>query len=334
MVPDARVLERASRALASLPPVNHALAYGSAVLADAVVAAARAPALDLLLAVDDPAAWHEMNMRKNPSHYASHVRLAGARAIGAVSRAVGVDAHYNAALADDRGRGYKYGVIATADAVDDLRRWKYLFIAGRMHKPHVTMVASEAVRAAQVANVEFASRAALLTLPETFTELEFVRALVRLSYDGDVRFVFAAEDPQKVERIANGNVAATRSMYSGTLSEAFGEYVNASAVDGGLWRQDKSANAMRAHIAGLPSNVLARLVVKGERFGASGRDDDFASKGDAERVASAVRQRMREIVRVSSARQAFAALLSTSPLKVLAYLGAKFFKSTASRLER
>jgi len=322
---DARALERAAGVLAALPPVEHAIAYGSAILADAVAASPSAPALDVLLTVRDPVAWHEANMRENPSHYAPQMRLVGARGTDAVSRAVGVGAHYNAALADNRGRGYKYGVVGTSAAVEDLTTWKYLFVAGRMHKPHVTLVASEAMLAAQKENAAFACRAALLTLPETFSELEFIRALVRLSYDGDIRFMFAAEDARKVERIASGNAEETRAMYEETLRGAFfRDVVCASSTSGGAWTQDKSLDVTRAHVAGLPANVragLPRLDGDEDALGAASRSD-------------AVSQRIRDIVRVSSTRQALAAFLSTSPSKALAYVGAKFFKSAASRFGR
>ena len=329
---DARALERATGVLAALPPVEHAIAYGSAVLADAVAASSSAPALDVLLTVRDPVAWHETNMRANPSHYAPQMRLVGARGTDAVSRAVGVGAHYNAALADNRGRGYKYGVVGTSAAVEDLTTWKYLFFAGRMHKPHVTLVASEAMLAAQKENVAFACRAALLLLPETFSELEFIRALVRLSYDGDIRFLFAAEDARKIERIASGNVEETRSMYEETLRVAFRDTVCVSQTLGGTWTQDKSVEVLRSHAAGLPVNVLAGLSssrVDGSSIGDARRSNVAV---DAQR--DAVRRRIRDIVRVSSTRQAFAALLSTSPLKAMAYVGAKFVKSAASRFGR
>ena len=72
------------------------------------------------------------------------------------------------------------------------------------YKPHETVRACDAGDAAR-GEQRGSGDAALLTLPESFTELEFHRAIVRLSYDGDVRFLFAAEDESKVERIARSN---------------------------------------------------------------------------------------------------------------------------------
>ena len=96
--------------------------------------------------------------------------------------------------------------MSVDDCVKDLEVWNHLFVAGRLHKPHETVRACDAVTRGAGQRAAAQRRiAALLTLPESFTELEFHRAIVRLSYDGDVRFLFAAEDESKVERIARSN---------------------------------------------------------------------------------------------------------------------------------
>ena len=59
-------------------------------------------ALDVLVAVRDPAAWHDANAARNPSHYAWHARLGGGRAIHGAATTLGADAHYNARLRDER----------------------------------------------------------------------------------------------------------------------------------------------------------------------------------------------------------------------------------------
>ena len=309
---NARARERIAGVLAALPPVEHALAYGSAVLADASVAGPER-ALDVLVAVRDPAAWHDANATRNPSHYAWHARLGGGRAIHGAATTLGADAHYNARLRDERGRAYKYGVVDVRDVVDDLERWKHLFVAERMHKPHETARACAAIVNAQARNARSAANAALLTLPETFSELDFHRAIVRLSYDGDVRFAFAAEDGLKIERIARSNGEAMREMYEDVVRELKGVETSAST-----WRQDKSPEATRERIDALPATVTTMLnrVEVGD---------------DAERVGDAVRACLRRIVRASTLRQAVAGLLTTSPMKTLAYVGAKFFKAASSR---
>jgi translocator assembly and maintenance protein 41 len=89
----------------------------------------------------------------------------------------------------------------------------------------------------------------------------------------------------------------------------------------------------------MPSTVLAMLA-KASRVpaGASaeeiGRAVASACEEDPSRAANAVATCMRQIVRISTVRQALAGFLSTSPSKTVAYVGAKVFKSIASRLER
>lgn len=321
-------------ALSNAPECEHVLAYGSAVLRAASVTNTKS-ALDILCVVENVQEWHETNVHRNPSHYASQMRVIGSQGIVKVSRVVGCGTHYNARLFDARGEPFKYGVASVEDVVRDLERWEYLFVAGRMQKPHETMLTSAAVRDAQRVNVRNAANAALLTLPESFSELDFHRALVRLSYDGDVRFLFAAEDDKKVERIASANGDAMRDMYADTVTE-LGDALDASSS---TWWQDKSPSALRARLEALPVTVRAMMsaatrVRVGEGVESSKRwaaDVCAALSDDQERVGSTTRACLRQIVRTSSLRQAVAGLLGTSPTKTVAYVGAKFYKSARSR---
>jgi translocator assembly and maintenance protein 41 len=85
-----------------------------------------------------------------------------------------------------------------------------------------------------------------------------------------------------------------------------------------VWRQDKSPEATRARVDALPSTVATML---------RGVDAD----DDAERVGDAVRACLKRIVRASTLRQAVAGLVTTSPMRTLAYVGAKFYKAARSR---
>ena len=69
-----QLAERIAGVVGGLPAVEHAVAYGSAVLTNASFADSSA-ALDVLVAVSDPVKWHEENMRVNPSHYAMQMRM-------------------------------------------------------------------------------------------------------------------------------------------------------------------------------------------------------------------------------------------------------------------
>jgi translocator assembly and maintenance protein 41 len=216
-----------------------------------------------------------------------------------------------------------------------LEVWNHLFVAGRLHKPHETVRACDAVTRAQARNARSAGNAALLTLPESFTELEFHRAIVRLSYDGDVRFLFAAEDESKVERIARSNGEGLREAYEDVVRELLdASVVNVRST--GAWSQDVSPETLRGRVKTLPDTVMAMLRnvrrLDASADAAAVAESVCASVGDdPERVGGAVRACVRQIVRASTLRQAVAGLLSTSPLKTIAYVGAKFVKSAQSR---
>ena len=52
--------------------------------------------------------------------------------------------------------------------LDDLGGWRHLYVAGRMHKPVVTLTQHQGVAQRQEANVRAATATALLLLPRQF----------------------------------------------------------------------------------------------------------------------------------------------------------------------
>lgn len=103
-------------------------------------AAEAPPMVDFVVAVADPAAWHEENMALNPCHYAGIGRL-GSSVAALVQEAYGAGVYYNtmvplpAAARGAPGQLMKYGVISLHALVDDLLHWRSMYISGRMHKP-------------------------------------------------------------------------------------------------------------------------------------------------------------------------------------------------------
>jgi translocator assembly and maintenance protein 41 len=75
----------------------------------------------------------------------------------------------------------KYG-ITTVDS--DLLNWNTLYLAGRMHKPLRIIKDDARVRLTQQVNLVSAVRAALLTLPEDFSETELFERIADISYAG------------------------------------------------------------------------------------------------------------------------------------------------------
>ena len=205
--------------------------------------------IDAIVAVDNPLSWHESNMRANRSHYSPLARVCGPATVAHVAGTGGV--YFNAMVPVPKaaggpgagsGRLWKYGVVAEAALIEDLVSWRWLYLAGRLHKP-VRWVAtgSPALRAAARENLRHALRAALLQLPAAFTAEQLFARIAGLSYTGDFRMVFG-ENPNKVADIVAASAAPLYALYLPLLHAHFPTVTGysagaiaspASAVDSG-----------------------------------------------------------------------------------------------------
>jgi hypothetical protein len=106
----------------------------------------------------------------------------------------------------------KYGVVEEQALNEELTGWRQMFLAGRMHKPVLTLCHSPQVEAAQAANLRSALSTALLLLPSRFSSEALLTSICSLSYDGDIRMGLA-EDAKKVQRIVSGSWQGLEDMY-------------------------------------------------------------------------------------------------------------------------
>lgn len=277
--------------LAAFPKVAFAFTYGSGVFRQASYSAADQPMIDCVFAVDDPVSWHRENYEINPAHY-SFLAAAGPRLCAAIQTGFGSRMYYNTqvplplAARGAAGQLMKYGVVATSDLVDDLRTWRFLYAAGRMHKP-VNVIESRAdVAAAATANHRAAAAAALLSLPARFSAWDLYVRIAGLSYAGDFRMAFG-EHPDKVANIVTGSAAHFHALYRPLLldcgggglrqvsSPPLGDALSGLAVESGpaaaaavavlratTWEQDTSIAARLAAAHTLPLHV--QLIGGGE----------------------------------------------------------------------
>lgn len=179
--------------------------------------------------------WHAENLAAHPHHYAPLLRTLGPAAVARFQQ-LGPGLYYNPhVLLETRGGGTleaKYGVITAEAMLKDLLNWNWLYLAGRMHKPCVlepygcTGELEKALSTAVATNRQAAlSAAVLLAGWETnqrgkLSLWSLWKALVRLSYDGDVR-VGVAEDPKKVSNIVSAQadeLLETYTSYAESLS--------------------------------------------------------------------------------------------------------------------
>ena len=207
--------------LAAFPPVAYAFTYGSGVFRQASYSQIDRPMVDCVFAVDDPLEWHRANMASNPSHY-SFLAAGGPRIVTAVQESFGSRMYYNTHVPLPLGaRGapgqlMKYGVVSSANLLDDLHTWSFLYAAGRMHKPVHTLVARPDISAAATANLSAAASAALLSLPASFSAWDLYLRIAGLSYAGDFRMTFG-EHPDKVANIVSGSAVHFHVLYSPLL---------------------------------------------------------------------------------------------------------------------
>jgi len=122
-----------------------------------------------------------------------------------------------------------------------------------MHKPIRIIKDDPRVRLAQQVNLTSAIRAALLTLPEKFTETDLFERIAGISYGGDIRMVLPAENRNKVGNIVQKQGPQFKELY----------YRLVTGLPGVYWKnhctsimQDTSPNARLAHLRKLPSGLL------------------------------------------------------------------------------
>lgn len=259
------------------PATRMGFAYGSGVFSQVAVGdvkeKAKRPMIDMVFAVDDPVAWHTENIERNRSHYsfiASPI-YGGARRVASLQDTA-ARVWYNAMVpvpspwGDGENHMMKYGVISHRALVDDLQTWSSFYISGRMQKPVAmidgfgihgrTVRASgtkseteddELFRAAEQ-NLKCALAAALLTLPEKFSEQTLYEKIAGLSYAGDFRMSIA-ENPEKVKNLVRngGSPARFQKLYRRTISSMPFKLRGLDRVYEGN-RADNSSNALSSEV--------------------------------------------------------------------------------------
>lgn len=214
------------------------------------------PMIDFIVGVNDPCEWHKQNLKLNSKHYAYLMRTLGPSAISWVQDQ-GQRVYYHPYVPIDpsiRSCNHdsipmmKYGVMSNDAILEDLIHWKSLFISGRLHKPVKHVIEKEAafdstvnknispsnalslpdkngvyrnvtIEDIRYRNDKCALYAALLLLPEHFTEEQLYVTIAGLSYMSDLRFKFGAEAPDKVTAIVQGNIDGFRLKYASVINE-------------------------------------------------------------------------------------------------------------------
>ncbi|EOD29853.1 putative Mmp 37, mitochondrial import protein [Emiliania huxleyi CCMP1516] len=295
---------------ADFPHFEHAFVYGSALVAPA---SGSIPMTDLVFAVREAEAWHALNLEKHAAHY-SPLGMLGPRAVAAVQERAGAGVYYNAYV-PWRGRRIKYGVVSVSALLDDLRCWRSLYLAGRMHKP-VQTVKSDPLAAE--ANLASAAAAALLMQPP---EGALLRDICSLSYTGDPR------QASRPSELTATHLETLRRMTPATERLGAFSRPGAPALRAGGARRDAAALvAVRRCAIGSrgerPGKALRFAVHAAERLYA---EAGGAQEGAA-RLGEAVRASLGRLVSRSSTPQTVKGFLTGGAVTTARYVGAKLAK--------
>ncbi|KAG2763421.1 hypothetical protein JG687_00005529 [Phytophthora cactorum] len=307
---------------ASFPRVAFTMAYGSGVFQQKNHDAS-ASMVDLVFAVDDPQAWHEQNIERNPQHY-SMLKYLGAANVAAFQEKFGAGVYYNT-LVPLTGkllgtRLIKYGIVSTQTLCEDLMTWRTLYLSGRMHKPVSILATSEDIQEASSMNLSHALNYALLCLPEKFSEHDLYMKIAGISYLGDFRMTFG-ENPKKVRNIVDGNLKSFRELYQHKIQNS--PFVSRSISDSDVLLANSSDLKVRQTIVeALPCNVLKRLAAKSHATDAF--NHQAVTKKQLQRVIAS-------IVFRSSRSQSIKGIATAGGIKSIVYVAQKLQRTYFKR---
>ena len=318
--------------------IIHSFGYGSGVFAQQDIRhhyvnstkSADVPMLDLIFVVANSKEWHANNLIMNEEHYSSIPKAVGPEFIDRIQKYGSGKVYFNPLVtlsvnstSEPRSKvkqDIKYGVVEKSDLLDDLLQWKYLYIAGRLHKPTVLIRKDDEIIEAQHQNIDSALSAALLlkssraNFEEKLSFSELFETIANISYAGDPRMKVRGEDPNKVSKLVNspGQMQRWHELYTNTIESLERRgivHVDSNSQRPSIsWKTDTSTcNTLIEY--------LPPLVVRKNR--------EFLLKG------SDLAEVLSKIVAPAARHQSMKGLVTAGLFKSVRYAGAKFAKGFA-----
>lgn len=286
--------------------------------------------LDLIFVVRNVNQWHGENLKLNPKHYAQPLRFFGHKAITNVQEKWGAKIYYNTLVQMPEGCIIKYGVISEISLIEDLLDWTDIYLAGRLHKPVKILVEPNEysqLPTALVQNLHSAVHAALLLLPQHFTEVDFYKKIAGLSYNGDFRMTFG-ENKEKVNNIVLPQLTHFKQLYSPILQH-FENYVDIPKSEkmAVTCHQDTSPTAKIHHLNQLPRIPQVKLV-RAWSQGPRSKDTEDCLRAIAydPDCGEILEECLKEIVWRSSVTQSLKGIITAGFMKSVQYSVAKVMK--------
>jgi len=207
--------------------------------------------VDAIFVVEDPTQWHAENMTMHPEHYSSFAKLGAAAVATLQSLPAGLYFNTSVPLPGTQHTPpppqlLKYGVISLSQLLVDLCTWRWLYAAGRLHKPVRFLQPPPPVLAGALqANIASASAAALLLLPSVFPLGALLHTVAGLSYTGDFRMAIG-ENPHKVANIVTRNAHHFSKLFLGSSHQVQALSGMGLVLPGGRLPQGASADLAAA----------------------------------------------------------------------------------------
>ena len=198
------IRKRIEKFIETLPETVSVKAYGSSIAYQSGYKENEKKQVDLIVVVEDIKKFYEENLKINkymykftPKVYFKHAKS------DSLKKAAGICYTTDIKFGIDT---YKMGVIEKEDVLDDLLNWKTFYIAGRFQKEMFTAKADTQIEKANEINKRNALTIALLLLDKDKPKLiDLYEKICSLSYMGDSRKSFKAEDPNKIKKLASGS---------------------------------------------------------------------------------------------------------------------------------
>lgn len=201
--------EKIESFVSTKPPVIDIIGYGSAVKTQSNSNEQIKKQIDVIATCDDGTLWHKENLKENKDEY----NLLANLFINDTIYHLGTDIQYLSHLNHDDNL-FKLGIINRTDLIDDLKKWKNFYMAGRFQKPVLIVRGDDELNNAIEINRLNALRTALILCHDSVVnKADLFKTICSLSYIGDIRVNFNLENPHKISNIVSGEFNEFSSIY-------------------------------------------------------------------------------------------------------------------------
>jgi len=286
---------------------DFAVAYGSGVFSQNGYTRDDRPMIDFIFGVSDPLQWHAKNIAQNPKDYSATTRFLNAKSLAKIQD-FGPGLFYNPFVKFENIT-IKYSIVSLEKISKDLSEWNTLYIAGRLHKPVLTLKSTAEIEKMRPKNLEHALNVATMLLPQNFSARDLFMQITEISYLGDAR-TGIAENSRKVANIVDKNQNLFKQLYREAITNA--DWL--TRIDEEKFTQDLSEKTLIERSSSLPPYIKLNILTKipSERI---------------EKLRPAIIKAIKSITFYPSVVQSAKGILTAGPFNSVRYLAAKLKKA-------